>query len=371
MQDFTNKLHPTKLVISRAALLNNVSVYRKQVSNTTKIMLMIKAFGYGSGDVALAKTLQENSAVDYFGVAYVNEGIALREEGISLPIMVMNTGIIDLETILAFNLEITIHSPEHLSQLISLNTQDIGSVKVHVKIDTGMHRLGFHYEEIEAAAKKLKEKNIKVVGVYTHLAASPDVEHDGFTQEQFAYYDKCFSLLSDTLCYRPTRHILNSAGILRFPEHQYEMVRAGMGVYGIDPSGLEQEKFQLISRFVTQISQINILNTGDTVGYVRRGKIDKDNTRIAVLPVGYADGYNRLFSNGGAEVFINGKKAPVIGNVCMDMIFVDVTDIDCEIGDEVELFGPNIDIQDLAKAANTIDYEILTSIGPRVSREYV
>jgi alanine racemase len=371
MQDFTNKLHPTKLVISRAALLNNVSVYRKQVSNTTKIMLMIKAFGYGSGDVALAKTLEENGAVDYFGVAYVNEGIDLREEGISLPIMVMNTGIIDLETILAFNLEVTIHSPEHLAQLINLNTQDIASVKVHIKIDTGMHRLGFHYEEIEAAATSLKELNISVVGVYTHLASSPDPEHDNFTREQFAYYDKCYSLLSDTLGYRPMRHVLNSAGIIRFPEHQYEMVRAGMGVYGIDPSGLEKENFHLICQFVTQISQINILNAGDTVGYVRRGKIDKDNSRIAVLPVGYADGYNRLFSNGAAEVYINGKRAPVIGNVCMDMTFINVTDIECEIGDEVELFGPNIDIQDLAKAAKTIDYEILTSIGARVEREYV
>jgi alanine racemase len=371
MQNFTNKLHPTKLVISREALLNNVSVYRKHVSNSTKIMLMIKAFGYGSGDVALAKTLEENGAVDYFGVAYVNEGIALREEGISLPIMVMNTGIIDLETILAFNLEVTIHSPEQLSQLINLNTQDIASVKVHIKIDTGMHRLGFHYEEIEETAASLKELNISVVGVYTHLASSPDPEHDNFTREQFAYYDKCYSLLSDTLGYRPIRHVLNSAGIIRFPEHQYEMVRAGMGVYGIDPSGLEKENFHLICQFVTQISQINILNAGDTVGYVRRGKIERDNSKIAVLPVGYADGYNRLFSNGGSEVYINGKRAPVIGNVCMDMTFIDVTDIECEIGDEVELFGPNIDIQDLAKAAKTIDYEIMTSISARVEREYV
>ena len=371
MQDFTKELHPTKLIISREALLNNVSVYRKQLSNTTKIMLMIKAFGYGSGDTALANTLQENDAVDYFGVAYLNEGIALREEGINLPIMVMNPGIIDLETVLAFNLEITIHSPEQLAQLIKLNTQDIGAVKVHLKIDSGMHRLGFHYDEIASAAKSLKEMNITVVGVYTHLASSPEPTQDKFTQEQFDYFDKCYDLLSSTLEYKPNRHVLNSAGIIRFPQYQYEMVRAGMGVYGVDPSGQEQEKFQLISQFVTQISQINSLDKGDTVGYVRRGKIEADGTKIAVLPVGYADGYNRLFSNGSADVYINGKKAPIIGNVCMDMTFADVTNIDCEVGDEVELFGPNISIQDLAKAANSIDYEILTSISARVSREYV
>jgi alanine racemase len=371
MQDFTKELHPTKLIISREALLNNVSVYRKQLVNTTKIMLMIKAFGYGSGDTALAKILQENGAVDYFGVAYVNEGIALREEGINIPIMVMNPGIIDLETVLAFNLEITIHSTEQLAQLISINTQDIGLVKVHIKIDSGMHRLGFHYDEIASVAKTLKEINISVLGTYTHLASSPEPDQDSFTREQFDYFDKCYELLSDTLQYRPNRHVLNSAGITRFPDYQYEMVRAGMGVYGVDPSGQEQEKFELISRFVTKISQINSLDKGDTVGYVRRGKIEADGTKIAVLPVGYADGYNRLFSNGGAEVYINGKKAPIIGNVCMDMTFANVTGIDCEIGDEVELFGPNIDIQKLAKAANTIDYEILTSIGARVTREYV
>lgn len=165
--------------------------------------------------------------------------------------------------------------------------------------------------------------------------------------------------------------MLNSAGIIRFPESQYEMVRAGMGVYGIDPASIMQDKFTAISRFVTKISQINRLKNGDTVGYLRRGRIEKPEARIAILPVGYADGYNRLFSNGGAEVFINGKRAPVIGNVCMDMIFIDVTNIDCQVGDEAELFGANISIQELAKAAQTIDYEILTSIGARVAREYV
>lgn len=365
------KLHPTKLIISEEALKNNVTVYKQQLADDTKLMLMIKAFGYGSGDVAIAKILEAQGVLDYLGVAYINEGIKLREEGISLPIMVMNPGIIDLAEVSAFNLEPTIYNPQQLQQLIALNPQKINSVGIHLKIDSGMHRLGFHLDEIKDATIKLVKHNVSVKGVYTHLASSPEPENDNYTREQLAYFDQCVDVLSMTLGEKPVRHVLNSAGIVRFPEYQYEMVRAGMGVYGIDPSGIMQDKFMPVSRFVSEISQINLLHKGATVGYVRRGKIESNDTRIAILPVGYADGYNRLFSNGGAEVFVNGKRAPVIGNVCMDMIFVDVTNVQCKVGDEVELFGPNISIQELADAANTIDYEILTSIGSRVAREYI
>lgn len=364
-------LHPTKLIISKDALKKNVLVYKQMLSADTKIMLMIKAFGYGSGDVVIAKILAEQGILDYLGVAYVHEGIVLREEGISMPIMVMNPGIIDLAQVIAFNLEPTIYNPQQLQQLIDLNPHDISRIGVHFKIDSGMHRLGFHLNEIKAAVTKIKSNNISVIGVYTHLASSPEPENDDYTRTQIEYFDQCYDVLALRLGKRPMRHVLNSAGIVRFPESQYEMVRAGMGVYGIDPAGIIQEKFTPISRFVTKISQINHLNKGDTVGYVRRGIIEKDEARIAILPVGYADGYNRLFSNGGAEVFINGQRAPVIGNVCMDMIFVDVTNVPCEVGDEAELFGTNISLQDLAKAAQSIDYEILTSIGARVAREYV
>ena len=364
-------MHPTKLIISKEALMNNVAVYKQQLSDDTKLMLMIKAFGYGSGDVEIARVLEEHGMLDYLGVAYVNEGIKLREEGINLPIMVMNPGIIDLAEVSAFNLEPTIYNPQQLQELLELNPQKISSVGIHLKIDSGMHRLGFHLDEIKDAAVKLKNENVKVKGVYTHLASSPEPENDAYTKEQFDYFDQCFDVLTMTLGEKPIRHVLNSAGIVRFPEYQYEMVRAGMGVYGIDPSGIMQEKFIPVGKFVSEISQINLLKAGDTVGYVRRGKIESSEARIAVLPVGYADGYNRLFSNGVAEVFVNGKRAPVIGNVCMDMIFVDVTKVPCKVGDEVELFGPNISIQELADAASTIDYEILSSIGSRVVREYV
>lgn len=363
-------LHPTKLRISIEALKNNISVYRKQLDPNTRIMVMIKAFGYGNGDVALARIMEENELIDYLGVAYVNEGIAMREEGISLPIMVMNTGIIDLEELVAFNIQPTIYNLDQLDQLIEINPHDMSQVEVHIKIDSGMHRLGFHHEEIREAAKLLMNKNVKVEAVYTHLASSPEPENDDYTQEQIAYFDKGYKLLIEELGYRPMRHILNSAGILRFTDHQYEMVRAGMGIYGIEPAGIRQDEFKLIGRFMTEISQINKLKKGDTVGYVRRGKIETDEAEIAVLPLGYADGYNRLFSNGNAEVFVNGKRAPVIGNVCMDMTFVNVTGLNCKVGDQVELFGENITVQELADAAQSIDYEIFTSIGPRVERVY-
>ena len=371
MQNINIKLHPTKLIVSKESLLSNIAVYKNILPATTKLMLMIKAFGYGSGDVSIAKILARNNAVDYLGVAYVNEGIALREEGITLPIMVMNSGMVDLNDILAFNLEPTIYCPEQLTGLIKLNPQKITGLKAHIKIDSGMHRLGFHHHELAAAASAIKKNKIQVVGAYTHLASTPEPGHDDFTHQQVAYFNKACDLLSDALGYQPLRHVLNSAGIIRFPEYHYDMVRAGMGVYGIDPSGTMPEKFKPISRFVTEISQINELQKGETVGYVRQGKITRNHSRIAVLPVGYADGYNRLFSNGRAQVWVNGHRAPVIGNVCMDMAFADVTGIDCQVGDEVELFGDHISIQELAEAAHTIDYEILTSIGARVVREYV
>jgi alanine racemase len=363
-------LHPTKLVISKEALFSNISVYKDQLLPSTKIMVMIKAFGYGSGDVMLARLLEDQGIVDYLGVAYISEGVKLRDEGILLPIMVMNTGVVDLSVIESYNMEITIHSPQQLAELIRLNKDRQEEVRVHIKFDSGMHRLGFHIDDIKQVAAKLLANNFKVVGTYTHLAASPDSQHDDFTHEQFNYFDKCYTALVKELGYKPMRHVLNSAGIIRFPDKQYEMVRAGMGVYGIDPAGLRQEDFKQVSKLVTKISQINHLKKGDTVGYVREGKIETPSAEIAILPVGYADGYNRLLSNGKAEVYVNGKRAPIIGNVCMDMTFINITGIPCKIGDEVELFGPNIDIQELAEAANTIDYEVLTSISPRVVRVY-
>jgi len=359
------------LVINPGAILKNLEVYRNLLHENTKLMLMVKAYGYGAGDVVIARKLEAAKAVDYFGVAYINEGLTLREGGIKLPIMVMNPGIVELAEFQSFGLEPTIANPQQLDELLKFTPGSPGKLSVHIKINSGMHRLGFRLGEIKEAIKMLAQHNITISGVYTHLAASPNPEFDDFTRGQVEYFGQCYTILKEVLDYEPMRHVLNSAGILRFPEYQYEMVRAGMGAYGIEPAGILQEKFTQVSSFETVISQINLLKKGDTVGYERHGKILSNEARIAILPVGYADGYKRQFGNGRAEVFLNGKRAPTIGHVCMDMTFVDVTKVDCKVGDSVELFGANIDIQELAHAAETIDYEILTSIGPRVERAYI
>ncbi len=362
--------YPSRLIISKKALWHNVQAYKSWLQPGTRLMLMIKAAGYGTNDTGLAKLLEEQGLVDHLGVAYFNEGVALRETGIKLPVMVMNPAGQAAADFVDHNLEYTLHCPEQLPELSALPLTTRQQLVVHLKFDTGMHRLGFAPAQATELADTIKKLQLHITGVYTHLASSPEPAHDDFTQRQVALFDEAYTALSKNLGYRPWRHVLNSAGIVRFPQYQYEMVRAGMGIYGLDPAGERQAELQPIARLVTRISQINTLNKGETVGYVRMGKITHNNTRVAVLPVGYADGYKRLYSNGRARVWLNGQQAPVIGNVCMDMTFVDVTGIDCRVGDEVELFGPHIDIRKLAASAHTIDYEILTSTGPRVQRVF-
>lgn len=332
-------------------------------------MGMVKAFGYGLGDVAVSKCLEENRTVDYLGVAYCSEGVHLRNAGIKLPIMVMNPSTNDFSSLMAYNIEPTICT---MSQLMAyadfIKSSGIEGPAVHIKVDTGMHRLGFSPEEWEKVSGVLKDSPITVKGIYTHFAATPEEEHDRFSLEQASRLEQFYTHLSDKLQETPMLHAMNSAGILRFQEFQFDMVRLGMGLYGYDPSHIIQDKLRCACCWITEISQINTLKKGETVGYSRVGEVMKDHTRIAVLAVGYADGYRRAFSNGKAEVWINGQRAATIGNVCMDMTFVDVTEIPCSVGDQVELLGPHITAGELAEAAGTIDYEILTGIGPRVER---
>jgi alanine racemase len=359
----------TKLIVSLGALKHNVNTYRSYLKPDVKIMAMVKALGYGAGDIAIGLYLEEEKLVDYLAVAYTDEGVELRKAGINLPIMVMNPHADDIEALLKFDLEPTLFNLDfgNAYQNFISQTKKPG---VHLKMDSGMHRLGFHKAALADLLVWLKTSNIEVTGMYTHLAATPESEHDGFTLEQITYFDQCYDIICQGLGYNPLRHVLNSAGALRFPDYQYDMIRLGMGVYGLDPAEVISEELQPVSRFITAISQINVLDVGETVGYSRVGIISKDKQKIAVLPVGYADGYSRLLSNGNADVFINGKRCPTIGNVCMDMCFVDVTDVDCKPGDEVELFGPNITVEELAEKAQTITYEILTSIAGRVNRIY-
>ena len=363
------KTHQTVLEVDLSALKNNILAYRNKLSDQTLVMAMVKAFGYGVGDVEIARFMQEKKLVTYFGVAYTDEGTLLREAGVTLPIMVMNPNISEIGALHEYQLQPTIYSKDFLLHY-GRHSHSQPAPAVHIKIDSGMHRLGFHREELTEMSDSIRDLSVDIAGVYTHLAATPEPEHDEFTHKQVAYLNKCYDIIVDKIDYRPLRHVLNSAGIVRFPEYQYDMVRIGMGMYGLDPAELIDTELVPVARFNTIISQINELTVGETVGYSRKGIITEDNQKIAVLPVGYADGYSRLFSNGNAEVSINGHRAPVFGNVCMDMTFVDVTNVPCKPGDLVELFGPHITIVELAEQAQTITYEILTSIAGRVNRIY-
>jgi alanine racemase len=364
------KTHQTILKVNLGALEKNIETYRLHLAKDTGIMAMVKAFGYGIGDVELARYMEEKKLVTYFGVAYPDEGVLLRQAGIRLPIMVMNPARQEIEALLTFDLEPTVFNLDFLKAYLEKSRSLKEQPPVHVKIDSGMHRLGFMQNELPAVLDTIKESAIKVAGVYTHLAATPEPVHDTFTHQQVAYLNACYELIHNELNYSPLKHVLNSAGVVRFPEYQYDMVRIGLGIYGLDPAEQITQKLTPVAELATIISQINTLKKGDTVGYSRKGVINENDQRIAVLPMGYADGYSRLFSNGNAEVYVNGHRAPVFGNVCMDMTFIDVTGIPCRPGDHVELFGAHITIQELAEHAQTITYEILTSIASRVKRVY-
>ncbi len=362
-----HKVHETVLEINLDALIHNLNVYRSRLKTGTKIMCMVKAFSYGSGGFEIAQLLQYHG-VDYLAVAYADEGARLRENGITLPIMVMNPTLSSFDTILRYELEPEIYEPVLLQQIIEYAAAKNKHIGVHIKIDTGMKRLGFEQKDINGVAVLLSSNpNIKVLSAFTHLAASDSAEHDGFTQKQLSAFDAIAATLKNTLRYPFLKHAANSSGIMRFPEAHYDMVRLGIGLYGVESAGLYQNELQAISVFKTHISQIKEISAEESVGYSRKGRVAKA-SRIATIAVGYADGYNRRFSNGVGEVLVNGVRCPIIGNVCMDMSMVDVTEANARQGDEVILFGENPTVTELAQKTGTIAYEILTSVGARVKR---
>ena len=362
-----HKVHETVLEINLDALIHNLNVYRSRLKPGTKIMCMVKAFSYGSGGFEIAQLLQYHG-VDYLAVAYADEGARLRENGITLPIMVMNPTLSSFDTILRYELEPEIYEPVLLQQIIEYATAKDRHIGIHIKIDTGMKRLGFEKKDIDGVAKLLSSNpNIKVLSGFTHLAASDSAEHDGFTQKQLSAFDEIAATLKDTLQYPFLKHAANSSGIMRFPQAHYDMVRLGIGLYGVESAGMYQNELQAISVFKTHISQIKEISAEESVGYSRKGRVAKA-SRIATIAVGYADGYNRRFSNGVGEVLVNGVRCPIIGNVCMDMSMVDVTAANARQGDEVILFGENPTVTELAQKTGTIAYEILTSVGARVKR---
>lgn len=362
------KTHRTVLEINLNALVHNLNYYKSKLKPETKIMVMVKALSYGSGTYEIANILQYQR-VDYLGVAFADEGIALRQAGIKTPIIVMNPEQNSFDLMLEYNLEPEIYNFKVLRQFSkSVVKKGFKNYPIHLKIDSGMHRLGFVPDEIRQLIKELKELDLlKVSSIFSHLAASDEAVHDTFTLEQIAIFKIMSNEIIEEIGYSVTRHILNSAGIERFPNAQFDMVRLGIGLYGI--SSVNQEHLENVSTLKSSVIQIKQVSKDETIGYSRRGKAYGDIT-IAVIPIGYADGLDRRFGNANGKLFIKGCYVPIIGNVCMDMCMVDVSGCNIHEGDEVIIFGKERSVLELANLLGTIPYEIFTSISTRVKRVY-
>ena len=371
-EDISEKLelvtHETTLEVNLNALVDNLNYFRSKLRPETKMMCMVKAFAYGSGAVEVARTLQHNRC-DYLAVAVADEGAELRREGIRIPIIVMNPEKGSFGMIFDNKLEPEIYSFRLLdSFIVAAEKLGLTDYPIHIKIDSGMHRLGFEQKDMEQLLAKLKNQSqVKVRSVFSHLAGSDDTKFDAFTKQQISAFTTCADQLSAVFSHHIMRHILNSAGIERFPEYQFDMVRLGIGHYGI--SSLPDVNLKQVCALKTVILQIKTVKSGETVGYGRKGIINTDK-RIAIIPIGYADGFDRKLGNGVGEVLVNGQRAKVIGNVCMDLVIIDVTNIEAKEGDAVEIFGDHLTISEVADWLKTIPYEVLTSVSRRVKRVY-
>lgn len=371
-EDISEKLelvtHETTLEVNLNALVDNLNYFRSKLRHETKMMCMVKAFAYGSGAVEVARTLQHHRC-DYLAVAVADEGAELRREGIRIPIVVMNPEKGSFGMIFDNKLEPEIYSFRLLDAFIaSAEKLGLTDYPIHVKIDSGMHRLGFEPQDMEQLLARLKGQNqVKVRSVFSHLSGSDDAKFDDFTKQQIAAFTACADQLSATFSHHIMRHILNSAGIERFPEYQFDMVRLGIGHYGI--SSLPEVNLKQVCALKTVILQIKTVKAGETVGYSRKGIVNADK-RIAIIPIGYADGFDRKLGNGVGEVLVNGQRAKVIGNVCMDLAMIDVTNLEAKEGDMVEIFGDNLTVSEVAGWLKTISYEVLTSVSRRVKRVY-
>jgi len=364
VQALQEKNHRTVLEINLEALTHNLNFYRDHMGPGTKLMVMVKAFAYGSGSVPVARLLQYQQA-HYLAVAYTDEGVTLRKEGITLPIMVMNPSPESLPDLLAYGLEPEVYSLAILKALFEGPRQPAA---IHLKLDTGMHRLGFTQQDLPALLQMLKaHPQVQVKSMFSHLAGADSSEHNDYSKQQAALFVQMCQTIEQALGQKPLRHLVNSAGILRFPEYHFDMVRLGIGLYGVESNQLYPEALRPISTLKTFVSQIKTVEKGQTVGYGRKG-VARQRTQVATIAIGYADGFSRLLSNGVGHVLIKGQKAPVLGNVCMDMTMLDVSGLDVEEGDEVIVFGPGLPIAQLASWMQTIPYEVLTSIGERVKR---
>lgn len=365
------KVHQTLLEINLQAIGHNLREYQKSLEPSTKVMAMVKAFAYGSGGAEIAGILQFHN-VDYLGVAYTDEGVELRRSGISLPVMVMNTEANSFDAIVENNLEPELYSFELLEAFDAfLKKEGLKQYPVHIEIETGMNRLGFEIIDMEKLGDLLTATaSFRVMSIFSHLAASEDPRQDAFTLEQYEKFQEAFDILRKKLGYPVLCHIANSAAIIRHPGLQMDMVRLGIGMYGVDNSGSGTLSLQTVATLKSTVAQVKYLKAGESVSYNRRGTVDR-NSVIATIRIGYADGYPRRFGNGVGRMYVKGRLAPVIGAVCMDMTMIDITDIPgIREGDEVIIFGQELPVQDLAKWAETIPYEIMTGISQRVKRVY-
>jgi len=366
----TEQIHQTVMEVDLNAMAGNLRQFRQILQPGTRIMAMVKAFGYGSGSFEIANLLQFHG-IDWLGVAYADEGVALRKGGIRVPIMVMNTENSSFDLLVEYNLQPVIYSFSLLHTFDRwLKKEGIPAFPVHIELETGMNRLGFPPEEIESLLKILPASAFKVLSVFSHFAASEEAQQDAFTKQQAETYKATADRIERTLGYSFLRHIANSAGIIRHAHLQMDMVRLGIGLYGIDPAGSDTLELQEVSTLKTTIAQIKHLHAGDTVGYNRRG-VAAAGTVTATVRIGYADGYSRSLGNGVGKMWINGRLAPTIGIISMDMTMIDITGIPgVREGDEVIVFGKELSVRQLALWSQTIPYEILTSVSQRVKRVY-
>lgn len=358
----------SRLEINLGGCLENYRYFRSKLEASTRLLVLVKANAYGHGAVQFA-SLMEKAGADYLAVAYPIEGIELRQAGIKLPVMVLTAGTDSFEQIVNYGLEPGIPNMYSLRILCDvLEKRGMTGFPIHVKLDTGMHRLGFMSEELPELMEFLNTcQTVRVKSVYSHLAAADDPSCDDFTVEQVELFRRNADMLTESLGYRPLYHILNSAGIERFPQYQFDMVRLGIGIYGV--SAIPGNRLCPVASFKCKILQVKTLKPSDgTIGYGRRGKIAEDGTVIATIPVGYADGVDRHLSSGKGRFVVNGHSVPTIGNICMDMCMLDVTGTDAKVGDTVTIFGENPTISDLAEILGTIPYEILTSVPRRIER---
>ncbi len=370
--ELQEKAHETVLEINFNHLVNNLNHFRSKIKPETKLMVMVKAFGYGSGNLEVSNVLQYHN-VDYLTVAFADEGVELRRAGINLPIMVMSPEVNSYDNIIKYHLEPEVFSFRNLEfiekALENLALPEAHPLNVHIKLDTGMHRLGFSLDELPELIRRIQANPmLHVKSVFSHLATADNPTEDDFTLSQIHCFEEGSAMIREAFP-QVIRHILNTAGISRFPQYQFDMVRLGIGLYGVSTCEADKGMLQPVVSLKTTINQIKRIPAGDSIGYNRHGHAEHD-MRIGIVPIGYADGLSRLLGNGNGKFYVNGRQVPVVGDICMDMCMLDLTDVEAAEGDTVVIFDAEHDINDIARACQTIPYEIMTRVSQRVKRVY-